>query len=60
MKMGVDSVFLRKENKLLRMKIKCSSCGSEIRMFVNHNASAGEVWPFCVKCGSYVDVVPTE
>ena len=58
MKMGVDSAFLRKEGKLLRMKINCASCGSEIRMFVNDNTSAGEIWPFCEKCGSYVNVVP--
>jgi hypothetical protein len=48
--LGVDSAFLRKENKLLQMKIKCAFCGSAIRMFVNDNASAGEVWPFCEKC----------
>jgi hypothetical protein len=60
MNMVVDSAFLRKEDKLLRMKIKCTACGSEIRMFVNDNASAGEVWPFCEKCGTYVNVVPAE
>jgi hypothetical protein len=58
--MGVDSTFLRKEDRLFRMRIKCASCGSQIRMFVNDNASAGEVCPFCEECGSYVNVVPAD
>jgi len=58
--MGVDSAFLQKEGKLFRMKISCVSCGSEIRMFINANASAGEVWPFCEKCGTYVNVVSND
>jgi transcription elongation factor Elf1 len=56
--MGVDSAFLKKENKVLGMKVKCSSCGSVIRVFINDMSSAGEVWPFCGNCGTYVDVVP--
>jgi hypothetical protein len=55
MKMGVDSTFLHRENKLFRMRVKC---GSEIKVFVNDIASAGEVWPFCERCESYVGVVP--
>ena len=58
--MGVDSTFLRKENKILSMNIKCATCGSRIKLFVNDIASAGEVWPFCEKCDTYVDVVPGE
>jgi hypothetical protein len=58
--MGVDSAFLRKENKLLDMKVKCRNCGGRIKLFVNDMASPGEVWPFCDKCESYVDVVPDE
>jgi transcription elongation factor Elf1 len=56
--MGVDSAFLKKENKVLEMKVKCSSCGSVIGVFINNMSSAGEVWPFCGNCGTYVDVVP--
>ena len=58
MRMGVDSAFLRKENKVLEMNIKCGTCGSRIRLFVNDIASPGEVWPFCEECDTYVDVVP--
>ena len=60
MNMGIDSSFLRKENKLLQMKLKCATCGSEIKIFVNHIASAGEAWPFCERCESYVNVNPSE
>jgi len=56
--MGVDSAFLKKENKLLEMKVKCSACGNVIRVFINDMSSAGGVWPFCGNCGTYVDVVP--
>jgi endogenous inhibitor of DNA gyrase (YacG/DUF329 family) len=56
--MPVDSAFLRKNNKLQGMNVKCANCGSKIEMFVNDMASAGEVWPFCDKCRTYVDVVP--
>jgi transposase-like protein len=56
--MGVDSAFLKKENKLLGMKIKCSVCGSDIQVFVNGMSSAGEVWPLCSNCGTYVNVIP--
>ena len=56
--MGIDSAFLKKENKLFDMKVKCSICGSKIELFVNAIASPGEAWPFCQKCGNYVDVVP--
>jgi hypothetical protein len=56
--MGVDSAFLRKENRVLDMNVKCASCGGLVRLFVNNMSSAGEVWPFCEKCGTYVDVVP--
>jgi hypothetical protein len=56
--MGVDSAFLRKENKVLEMQVKCATCGSMIKLFVNDMSSAGEVWPFCESCGTYVDVVP--
>jgi hypothetical protein len=58
--MGVDSAFLRKEDKLLDMKVKCAACGIEIQVFINDMSSAGEVWPFCDKCGTYVDVVPSD
>jgi endogenous inhibitor of DNA gyrase (YacG/DUF329 family) len=60
MNLGVDSAFLRRENKLFQMKVKCASCGTEIKIFMNDIASAGEVWPFCEKCESYVDVIPAE
>ena len=56
--MGVDSAFLRKENKVLGVNIKCATCGGRIRLFINDIASPGEVWPFCEKCDTYVDVVP--
>lgn len=56
--MGVDSAFLRKENRILDMNVKCAGCGRVVRLFVNDMSSAGEVWPFCEKCGTYVDVVP--
>jgi len=58
--MGVDSAFLRKENKLFDMKVKCAVCGSRVQVFVNDISSPGEVWPFCGKCENYVDVVPTD
>ncbi len=58
--MGVDSTFLKKENRLLGMSVKCATCGARIELFVNSISSAGEVWPFCAKCGSYVDVVPVD
>jgi len=58
--MGVDSSFLRKNNNLLDLKVRCSACGSEIQVFVNHMASAGEVWPYCEKCGTYVNVIPDD
>ena len=56
--MGVDSSFLKKDNNILDLKVRCSTCGSEIKIFVNHIASAGEVWPYCEECGTYVNVVP--
>jgi hypothetical protein len=56
--MGVDSAFLRKENRILDMNIKCAACGEHIQLFVNDMSSAGEVWPFCERCGTYVNVVP--
>jgi len=40
------------------MNIKCATCGGRIRLFINDIASPGEVWPFCEKCDTYVDVVP--
>ena len=58
--MGVDLAFLRKENKVLDMRVECAACGSAVRLFVNDMSCAGEVWPFCEKCGTYVDVVPGE
>jgi uncharacterized OB-fold protein len=58
--MGVDSAFLKKENKLASMGVKCAVCGNKIELFVNSISSAGEVWPFCEKCGTYVDVLPTD
>jgi len=58
--LGVDSAFLRKENKVLQMRIKCAVCGERVRLFVNHMASPGEVWPFCEKCDTYVDVIPSD
>jgi len=56
--LGIDSGFFRKENKLLEMNVKCVTCGTKIEMFINTMSAAGEVWPFCEKCGTYVDVVP--
>jgi endogenous inhibitor of DNA gyrase (YacG/DUF329 family) len=58
--MGVDSAFLLKENKLLDIKVKCAMCGSIVRIFINDMSSAGEVWPFCENCGTYVDIVPRD
>lgn len=58
MHLGVDSAFLRKENRVLQMNVKCATCGTSVRFFVNDIASPGEVWPFCEKCETYVDVVP--
>jgi transposase-like protein len=58
--LGIDSAFLRKENRLLGMNVKCTVCGSKIDLFVNTISSAGEVWPFCEKCGTYVDMVPSD
>jgi hypothetical protein len=55
MKLGVDSAFLRRENKLFWMRVKC---GSETKAFVNDIASADGVWPFCERRESYVGVVP--
>jgi len=58
--MGIDSAFLKKANKLLGINIKCAACGSKIELFVNSISSAGEAWPFCERCGTYVDVVPSD
>jgi endogenous inhibitor of DNA gyrase (YacG/DUF329 family) len=58
--LGVDSAFLRKENKLLAMNVKCATCGDKIRLFINDISSAGEAWPFCETCDTYVDVVPSD
>ncbi|HYB67736.1 MAG TPA: hypothetical protein VEC43_05360 [Candidatus Acidoferrales bacterium] len=58
--MGVDSAFLTKDNKLDSMIVKCAVCGCKIDVFINSISSAGEVWPFCENCGSYVDVVPSD
>jgi|GEM_PF-835557 len=58
--MGVDSAFLKKDNKLASMIVKCAVCGSKIDVFINAISSAGEVWPFCESCKSYVDVVPSD
>jgi len=57
---GVDSTFLKKENKLGSMHVKFAVCGSPIRLYLNSIASPGEAWPFCGKCGTYVDVVPSD
>jgi hypothetical protein len=54
----IDSAFLRKENRVLDMNVKCARCGRAVRLFINDMSSAGEVWTFCEKCGTYVDVVP--
>jgi len=58
--MGIDSAFLKKENRLTEMNVKCAKCGSKIHLFINAIASAGEAWPFCQECGTYVDVVASE
>ncbi len=58
--MGVDSAFLKKENRVLEMQVRCSSCGSAIKIFINDMASPGEVWPLCEKCGTYVNVIPED
>jgi hypothetical protein len=58
--LGIDSAFLKKDNKLLIMKVNCATCGGKIELFVNSMSSAGEAWPFCERCGTYVDVVPTD
>jgi len=58
--MGVDSGFLKKENELNSMLVKCATCGSAIQLFINAISSAGEAWPFCQECGTYVDVVPSD
>ena len=58
--MGVDFAFLRRENRLQELNIRCAECGAKIELFINDMASAGEVWPFCEKCGTYVDVVPSD
>jgi endogenous inhibitor of DNA gyrase (YacG/DUF329 family) len=58
--LGVDSAFLRKENKLSSMQVKCAKCGSIIQLFINSISSAGEAWPFCQKCGTYVNVIPSD
>ena len=42
------------------MNIKCATCGGRIRLVINDIASPGEVWPFCEKCDTYVDVVPDD
>ncbi len=57
--MGIDSAFLKKDNKLLDMNVKCAKCGTKIVLFVNSISSAGETWPFCEKCGTYTDILPT-
>jgi len=51
---------LKKDNKLAKLDIKCAACGGKIEFFVNSISSAGEVWPFCQICGTYVDVVPND
>lgn len=56
--MGIESAFLKKDNELLGMNVNCAACGTKIELFVNTISSAGEVWPFCEKCGTYVNVVP--
>ena len=58
--MGIDSAFLKKGNRLLNMNLKCATCGTKVEVFVNAIASAGDVWPFCAKCGAYVDVIPND
>ncbi|MGA8904034.1 MAG: hypothetical protein WB661_03405 [Candidatus Bathyarchaeia archaeon] len=58
--MGIDSAFLKKDNKLYNMNVKCATCGTKIEVFVNTISSAGDVWPFCEKCRTYVDVIPSD
>jgi ribosomal protein S27E len=58
--LGIDSGFLKKDNKLTAMQVKCAKCGGAIQVFVNAISSAGEAWPFCENCGTYVDVVPSD
>ncbi len=42
------------------MNLKCATCGTKVEVFVNAVSSAGDVWPFCAKCGTYVDVIPND
>jgi len=42
------------------MNVKCATCGSKLEVFVNTISSAGDVWPFCEKCRTYVDVIPSD
>ena len=58
--MGVDSAFLKKDNKLNSMQVKCANCGSNVQVFINSISAAGEAWPLCERCGTYVDVVPSD
>jgi hypothetical protein len=58
--MGVDSAFLKKDNNLTSMPVKCAACGNPIKFYVNAISSAGEAWPFCVTCNTYVDVIPSD
>jgi endogenous inhibitor of DNA gyrase (YacG/DUF329 family) len=58
--LGIDSAFLKKDNRLLSMNLKCATCGTKVEVFVNAISSAGDVWPFCAKCGTYVDVIPND
>lgn len=41
--LGIDSAFLKKNNRVLDLKVKCATCGSEIQVFTNDRVSAGEV-----------------
>jgi hypothetical protein len=56
--LGVDSAFLKKDGKLSSMNV--TTCGEMIRIFINAISSAGEAWPFCANCGTYVDVIPSD
>jgi endogenous inhibitor of DNA gyrase (YacG/DUF329 family) len=58
--LGIDSAFLKKDNRLLSMNLKCATCGTKVEVFVNAISSAADVWPFCAKCGTYVDVIPND
>jgi endogenous inhibitor of DNA gyrase (YacG/DUF329 family) len=58
--LGIDSAFLKKDNRLINMNLNCATCGTKVEVFVNAISSAGEVWPFCAKCGTYVDVMPND